>query len=319
MPLGEGRDGTAAWSLVTYVDVSSAARVGALVDEWSVVPIPWLPDVTDVGAVVERWTELGDLLVAWEPDHNHAVTDVRLQVPIRAPGKLLFAGANFDDHIREMGIAAIPAGLRPYFFLLPRTALAAPGEAVEVPEDPSARIDWEAELAVVIGVAGRHIGVDTALEHVAGYTIVNDVTARGLHRREVELAPPFAYDWLGSKGRDGFCPIGPGIVPARFVPDPQDLSIRLWVNEELRQDGHTSDMIFTVAELISAASEIMTLEPGDVISTGTPAGVGAQRGQHLRPGDVVVAEIPPLGRLENPVIAERTPRPLASAATPNPT
>jgi 2-keto-4-pentenoate hydratase/2-oxohepta-3-ene-1,7-dioic acid hydratase in catechol pathway len=319
MPRVEERDGTAPWSLVTYVDGSLGTRVGALVDRGSVVPIPWLPDVTDVGVIVERWAELRDLLIAWEPDHNQAVTGVKLQVPIRAPGKLLFAGANFDDHIREMGIAAVPAGLRPYFFLLPRTALAAPGEAIQVPEEPSARIDWEAELAVVIGLAGRHIGVDTALEHVAGYTIINDVTARGLHHRTVELAPPFAYDWLGSKGRDSFCPMGPGIVLARFVPDPQDLSIRLWVNDELRQDGHTSDMIFAVAELISSASEVMTLEPGDVISTGTPAGVGAQRGQHLKPGDVVVAEIPPLGRLENRVITERTPRPLVSAATSNPT
>jgi 2,4-didehydro-3-deoxy-L-rhamnonate hydrolase len=216
-----------------------------------------------------------------------------------------------------MGIDGVPAGLSPYLFLLPSTALAAPGEPVRVPAAASARIDWEAELAVVIGVEGRRIAVSEALEFVAGYTIVNDITARGMHRRDVQLAPPFAYDWLAAKGRDGFCPMGPGVVPAHFVSDPQDLSIRLWVNGELRQDGRTSDMIFTVAELISAASEVMTLRPGDVISTGTPAGVGAWWGQQLSPGDVVAAEIPPLGRLENPVIAEPSVRPAAPAAAGN--
>jgi 2,4-didehydro-3-deoxy-L-rhamnonate hydrolase len=308
----------APWSLVTYLHAGSGPRVGALVDQTQVVPLPWLPEAVDVGDVVAQWAELADLLVAWEPDCTRAVPEATLRVPLRAPGKLLFAGANYVDHAREMGIATVPAGLRPYFFLLPATALAAPGEAVRVPAADSARIDWEAELAVVIGIPGRHIAVPDALGHVAGYTIINDITARGAHHRDIQLAPPFAYDWLSSKGRDSFCPMGPGLVPAHFIPDPQDLSVRLWVNDALRQDGRTSDMIFSVAELISAASEVMTLEPGDVISTGTPAGVGASRGQQLWPGDVVTAEIPPLGRLRNPVVAETSAPLVAARVAPEP-
>lgn len=307
------------WSLVTYTEGTSGTRshVGALTAEGQVVPIPWLAELADVGGVAGRWAELRDRLATWDPAQVRPIFGVRLEVPIRAPGKLIFAGANYRDHLREMGIGAVPPGLRPYLFLLPATTLAAPGEPVRVPTATSARIDWEAELAVVMGVAGRNIDPDEALDFVAGYTIVNDITARGMHERDVFLAPPFAYDWLAAKGRDGFCPMGPGMVPAPFIPNPQDLPIRLWVNGELRQDGHTSEMIFRVAELISAASEVMTLLPGDVISTGTPAGVGARWGQNLAPGDLVAAEIPPIGRLENPVVAEPWTRDSAPIAAAN--
>jgi 2-keto-4-pentenoate hydratase/2-oxohepta-3-ene-1,7-dioic acid hydratase in catechol pathway len=144
---------------------------------------------------------------------------------------------------------------------------------------------------------------------VAGYCVANDVTARGYHRRGAVPAQAFAYDWFAAKATDTSLPLGPGITPAFFVPDPQDLRLRLWVNDELQQDESTADMVCSVAELISAASEVVTLEPGDVIATGTPSGVGASRGLYLRGGDVVRVTIDGLGTLENTVIdpAEGTP------------
>jgi 2,4-diketo-3-deoxy-L-fuconate hydrolase len=172
---------------------------------------------------------------------------------------------------------------------------------VVIPDDPGYRVDWEAELAIVIGRRGHQLTTGQALDHVAGYTIMNDISARGRHARREPLAPPFAYDWLGAKGLDTFSPMGPGLTPTWSVPDPQDLRIRFWLNGELKQDGTTSEMIFPVAELVAAASRVMTLEPGDVIATGTPAGVGVARGESVVAGNQLTVEIPPLGRITNPV------------------
>src|SRR5260370_9089265 len=180
------------------------------------------------------------------------------------------------------------AGWRPFLFLKPPTT-AGIGEfgpiVIRAPEQ--ARYDWEAELAVVIGAGGRDIAAKDALSHVAGYCVANDITARGHHKRQSVPAEAFMYDWFAAKSMDGSLPLGPGITPAFLVPDPQDLRLRLWVNGVLQQDESTSDMVCTVAELVSAASEVVTLEPGDVIATGTPAGVGAGRGLYLRSGEVV--------------------------------
>ena len=144
---------------------------------------------------------------------------------------------------------------------------------------------------------------------MAGYCVANDVTARGNHKRAVVPAEPFAFDWFASKSIDSSLPMGPGITPAFQIADPQDLRLRLWVNGELHQDESTADMICPVAELISAASQLVTLEPGDVISTGTPSGVGVGRGLYLRGGDVVRTAIDELGTLVNTVIepSGRTP------------
>jgi 2-keto-4-pentenoate hydratase/2-oxohepta-3-ene-1,7-dioic acid hydratase in catechol pathway len=162
-------------------------------------------------------------------------------------------------------------------------------------------VDWEAELAVVIGRGGRGISAASAREHVAGYAIVNDISARGRHKRPAPLAPPFTFDWLGSKGSDSFCPMGPGIAPDWLIDDPHDLAIRCWVNGELKQDGSTRNMLNDSWRLIEAVSAFITLEPGDVIATGTPAGVGVARGEQLADGDEVAIEIAGIGRLVNPV------------------
>lgn len=161
-------------------------------------------------------------------------------------------------------------------------------------------MDWEGELAVIVGLGGRDIPVATALEHCAGYSVANDISLRGPHRRDTPAAP-FQWDWLASKGADTSLPLGPGIVPVWQVPDVQDLRIRTWVNDELMQDGTTADMVCSVAELVSHASRQVTLEPGDVLATGTPAGVGAARGRFLAPGDVVGVSIDGIGTLENPI------------------
>ncbi|WP_063647525.1 fumarylacetoacetate hydrolase family protein [Streptomyces bingchenggensis] len=286
----EGRDAEPAESFVAAADADG--RV------WR---HPDLARYPDVGAALRDWTELEPVLRDWQPADGKSLDGVRLLTPIPSPGKLVCAGANYSDHLQEMGVGDVPPGMEPYFFLLPPTTIVGPDDAIEIPDNPEARVDWEAELGVVIGRRVHQVPVEWALEAVAGYTIVNDISARGLHARPNPLAPPFAFDWLASKGRDTFTPIGPGVTPSWFAPDPQSLPIRLWRNGVLEQDGNTKDMIFGVAQLISAASQLMTLEPGDVLATGTPAGVGAAKGLSLRPGDELHIDINPLGALRNHV------------------
>ncbi|MGA5042254.1 fumarylacetoacetate hydrolase family protein [Streptomyces capoamus] len=290
------------WSLVTCLEGDVAApRAAARLSDGRVVSIPLLDGYRDVASVLDDWESLAPALRAWRPADGVPLSDARLLTPLPSPRKLICAGANYHSHLREMGVADTPPDLEPFFFLLPPTSITGPGEAVTIPDDPTARVDWEAELGVVIGRRAHEVPVERALEAVAGYTIVNDITARGLHARRNPLAPPFAYDWLASKGRDTFTPIGPGITPSWFVPDPQALPVRLWRNGVLEQDGSTSEMIASVARLVSDASALMTLEPGDIIATGTPAGVGVAKGTSLVPGDELSVEIGPLGHLDNPV------------------
>ncbi|MFI5065977.1 MAG: fumarylacetoacetate hydrolase family protein [Streptosporangiales bacterium] len=262
---------------------------------------------------LKRWASLLELLDDWpaaegvlrglDVEGAPVVEHDALLAPLRWPRKVVCAGVNYRRHMREMG-GEIPAeGWRPFFFLkAPTTSVIGPYDPIVVRSPEQARYDWEAELAVVIGLGGRDIAVGDALAHVAGYCVANDVTARGHHRRQAAPAEAFTYDWFAAKSMDGSLPLGPGITPAFQVPDPQGLRLRLWVNGELQQDESTSDMVCSVAELVAAASEVVTLEPGDVIPTGTPSGVGAGRGRYLRPGDVVRVTIDGLGTLENTVI-----------------
>ena len=262
---------------------------------------------------LKRWASLMELLDDWDQAagvlRGLDVADAplveydRLLAPLRWPRKVLCAGVNYRRHMREMG-GEIPAtGWRPFFFLkAPTTTIIGPGDPIVIRLPEQARYDWEAELAVVIGTGGRDIPAGDALAHVAGYCVANDITARGHHKRDSVPAEAFVYDWFAAKSMDGSLPLGPGITPAFQVPDPQALRLRLWVNDELQQDESTADMVCTVAELIAAASEVATLEAGDVIATGTPSGVGAGRGLYLRPGDTVRTSIDGLGTLENTVV-----------------
>ena len=216
---------------------------------------------------------------------------------------MLCAGANYACHLEEVGMAPVP-GARPFFFIKPTSAVAGPAESIAIPAEPEARIDWEAELGVVIGRSCRDVDPAQALQHVAGYLVLNDISARGLLARSDGVVPAMNYDWLASKGRDGFCPLGPGLTPAWFVDDPQALRIQCRVNGELRQDASTATMTFTVAELIAEASRLTTLRPGDIVATGTPAGVAMASGAFLRPGDTVQTSIDGLGTLTYAIVAD---------------
>ena len=232
-----------------------------------------------------------------------------LLAPIGHPGKLLCAAMNYGEHIREIGAPVIgPKNAVPKLFLKPSTCVTPPFADVPLPT-VSTTVDWELELAVIIGSRGRDLRPDRALELVGGYAVINDLSARtmswGLADRQAGHWDQF-FDWLMGKWPDGFAPFGPWVVTADEVPDPHDLELTLQVNGVVRQRGSTSQMIFSIAELISFASRFMTLEPGDVIATGTPSGVGAASGTFLNAGDVVQGEISAIGHIETRVVASVT-------------
>ncbi len=236
------------------------------------------------------------------------LVDVRLLVPIAHPSKLLLLAGNYAKHVAERGgTAAERQETFPYVFMKPpSTTLTRPGDPIILPRVSPDHIDWECELGVVIGRTCRHVDEDEALIYVAGYTIVNDISDRAFRPnpgRKPRERDKF-FDWLHGKWHDTFCPMGPCILSADAVPDPQSLPIRLWVNGEVKQDASTAEMVFPVAAIIAFISRMLTLQPGDVIATGTPSGVGSATGTYLRPGDLVVATIEPIGTLENPVEAE---------------
>jgi 2-keto-4-pentenoate hydratase/2-oxohepta-3-ene-1,7-dioic acid hydratase in catechol pathway len=290
------------WSLVTYIH-NGAAGVAVLRDDGAVVAPTDLKRWATMLELVSDWALAEGILRGLDIEDAPVVEHDRLLAPLLWPRKVVCAGVNYRRHMAEMG-GEIPAqGWRPFFFLkAPTTTVIGPRDPIIVRSPEQARYDWEAELAVIIGAGGRDIPPQDAQAHVAGYCVANDVTARGRHRRQAAPADAFRYDWFAAKSMDSSLPLGPGITPAFLVPDPQDLRLRLWVNGELQQDESTSDMVCAVAELVSAASEVVTLEPGDVIPTGTPSGVGAGRGLYLRAGDVVRVTIDGLGTLENTVI-----------------
>jgi 2-keto-4-pentenoate hydratase/2-oxohepta-3-ene-1,7-dioic acid hydratase in catechol pathway len=223
---------------------------------------------------------------------------VKLAAPLPRPAKNVFCvGRNYAEHIAEGERAQnIKVGIteHPVFFTKPATAVVGPGDVVPLFAHVSMQIDYEVELAVIIGKPGRDIPRDKAFEHVYGYSIVNDVTARDVQRRH-------GGQYFKGKGLDGSCPMGPWIVTADEVADPAKLAIRLKVNGALRQDGNTAAMIFDIPTLIASLSEGLTLEPGDVIATGTPSGVGYAMvpPQFLKHGDVVECEVEGIGTLTN--------------------
>ena len=214
-------------------------------------------------------------------------------LPIERPGKIVCVALNYRSHAEEQG-AKLPE--RPLLFAKWPTALSGPGDPILLPSITS-EVDYEGELAVLIGSRVKGVSAANALEAVRGYLCANDVTARDLQRSDRQFAR--------SKSLDGFCPVGPAFVPAAEVGDPQSLRLRTLVNGEVRQDSSTADMIFGVAELIAFVSEAITLEPGDLLLTGTPSGVGVFRDPpvFLADGDVVTVEIEKLGSLTNPVRA----------------
>jgi 2-keto-4-pentenoate hydratase/2-oxohepta-3-ene-1,7-dioic acid hydratase in catechol pathway len=255
-------------------------------------------------SAVARLSELAAAAQA-EPGLLSGLADVTGQLLIPpCSGRTFAAASNYVDHAEEMGTAlAAKADSNPYMFIKPDTCLIGPRRAVELPPR-SEQVDWEVELAVVIGRTARHVSVQDALGYIAGYTVINDISARDLN---VRSDFPFTFDWFQGKAFDTFAPLGPWLVPAALIEDPQRLRISLSVNDEVMQDATTAEMIFTVAEQISYLSTIVTLRPGDVIASGTPDGTGMGRGVYLKPGDVMTAEIEGIGQLVNPVITAPAP------------
>jgi 2-keto-4-pentenoate hydratase/2-oxohepta-3-ene-1,7-dioic acid hydratase in catechol pathway len=214
-------------------------------------------------------------------------------LPIDRPGKIICIGLNYRDHAEEQGV---PLPEAPLLFAKWQNALIGPEEPIVIPPIVT-KCDYEAELGVVIGSRVRDVSAENALDAVAGYICVNDVSARDLQFADGQ--------WTRGKSPDTFCPVGPRLVPRDEVPDPQNLAIRAVLNGETRQESTTANMVFGVADLIAYVTRTITLEPGDLIATGTPAGVGAFRDPpaFMQPGDEITIEIEGLGSLTNPVTA----------------
>ncbi|RPI88847.1 MAG: FAA hydrolase family protein, partial [Planctomycetaceae bacterium] len=235
-------------------------------------------------------------------------SQAKLLVPVPRPNKLFLLAGNYADHIREGGgIAAERAETFPYVFMKPpTTTLTDPGQPIRIPRVSPGAIDWELELAVVIGRRTKAVSEAEALGCVAGYTVINDISNRKFkpNPKRKERPKDNFFDWLHGKWHDSFCPCGPCIVSADAIPNPQSLPLQLKLNDQIRQDASTALMIFPVAAVIEFISSFVTLEPGDIISTGTPAGVGSTTGTFLKPGDVLSAQIGQIGTLVTPVLAE---------------
>lgn len=288
------------WGLVSAT-TPDGARTAALDVDGVLRSHPTLAGFASVKDVLAGWETLRGALVDLDPTLGEEMPGARRELLIAHPPKVLCSGPNFTDHLAEMGESGLGEAWTPYFFLKPpTTAVIADGADVLIGGDPGEKVDWEGELVAVIGVGGRDIAVDRALEHVAGYCVADDVSWRGPHRRDTPAAP-FQWDWLASKGRDASFPMSSVMVPAHLVPDPQALRIITTVDDRTVQDGSTADMVCSVAELVAGASALVTLEPGDVIATGTPAGVGASSGTFLRPGQTVTVTVPGVGRVSSTV------------------
>ena len=278
-------------------------RLGALREDGAVVDLVAADPLLEGGMLA---------LVAAEPAmleraraaarSGGAVEGASLCAPIPRPPKNVFCvGKNYHEHAKEFADSGFDASTKevvpeaPVVFSKPPTSVIGPGKPILAHLDPTSSVDYEGELAVVIGRAGRGIRKADALSHVFGYTIVNDVTARTLQHRHRQ--------WILGKGLDGFCPMGPAILTADEVPDPGALRLITHVNGEKRQDAPVSDLIFDIPTLIETISAGITLEPGDIIATGTPAGVGIgfDPPRFLKAGDTVRIEVTGIGVLENPV------------------
>ena len=239
---------------------------------------------------------------------QRSVKDLKLEAPLARPGKIICLAGNYREHIVESGYVAPQesATITQQLFLKPASAIIGNDDEIVIGSQ-NHTVGWETELAVVIGKRGRNIKAKDAYDHVFGYTILNDVSERGLNSRvenRTKREMDGFFDWLAGKWFDCFAPSGPWIVTADEIDDPHNLEITLTVNNRIRQQGNTRDMIFRIPEQIAYSSSIMTLEPGDIISTGTPVGAGVGGDKSLHDGDELVCEIEGIGKLRNKVRAD---------------
>jgi 2,4-didehydro-3-deoxy-L-rhamnonate hydrolase len=292
--------------VLPLADVARAARGGSITSRTELLDcLP--PD----GPAFTEARRLSDWLATQSTEHRESLRlpldRLQLLVPIPRPNKLLLLAGNYAKHIEEGGgVAAERAETFPYVFMKPpSTTLTHPGRPVTLPAVSPEHVDWELELGVVVGRRCKGVSEADALQYVAGYTVVNDLSDRQFRpnpARQPREKDAF-FDWLHGKWHDGFCPLGPCVVTADAIPDPQSLAMTLTVNGEVQQQGSTSQMVFPVAAILEFVSRFVTLEPGDVISTGTPHGVGHAKGKWLRDGDLIEAQIESIGRLVTPIVA----------------
>jgi 2-keto-4-pentenoate hydratase/2-oxohepta-3-ene-1,7-dioic acid hydratase in catechol pathway len=269
----------------------------------------------DIISLIESWPEKQHAQfekaitkIANDPslaDMQLDVANLKLEAPLARPGKIVCLAGNYREHIVESGYAAPKQSdvITQQLFLKPASAIIGDGDEIVIGSN-NVTVGWETELAVVIGKRGRNIEAANAYSHVFGYTILNDLSERRLNSRienRTKREMDGFCDWLAGKWFDGFAPCGPWIVTADEISDPHNLEIKLTVNGHLRQQGNTGDMIFRIPEQIAYISSIMTLEPGDIISTGTPVGAGVGGTASLNDGDELVCDIEKIGTLRNRV------------------
>lgn len=297
------------YKLVTY-DAGKGSRAGIVVGEKLIDVAEATGNVayaTTLG-ILEDWPAANATLAALTPKPGAPDLDWNtLRAPIERPGAIYCAGANYADHVAEMAAGqgrepeADPhtLGLKAWHFIKSSHAIVGPGAAVKIPA-ASHKMDWEIELAAIIGKTAKDLTPENALDCIAGYTVANDVSARDLGwRPPVPQTSPFYSDWLAHKSFDGSCPLGPWMVPAADVGDAQHLGLKLSVNGKVHQNSNTSNMIFNIVEQLCQISLRITLHPGDVVLTGTPAGVGAGKNEFLHPGDALELWIENVGTLKH--------------------
>ncbi len=305
---------TAGYKLATYKS-NEGPRAGLVIGEevFDAAKLTGKPAYATVIGILEDWKSAAGALkkaaagAARSRAKRQPLKKTKLLAPVRFPSSIYCAGANYADHAAAMaareGNPPPPdphaQGLKPFHFLKASRTIADPGATIKI-SGYSKAMDWEIELAAVIGRPAKDVPKEKALDYVAGYLASNDLSARDRGRRPgVSETSPFKMDWLKHKTFEGSCPIGPWIVPAADIPDPQNLGLKLWVNGELKQNSNTGKMLFTLAEQIEHLSINMTLHPGDLILTGTPSGTGAESVNFLKAGDVVKIWIESIGEIEN--------------------
>jgi len=279
-----GRDRIGVVQADTIIDVTAGlpAHSPELID--------WLPGLGT------SWQMLA--VLAQQSNVHLPLSTVRLLPPIRRPAAFLAIGGNYESHIREIAHLNVTVGEHQIWFNKQVSCITGPYDDLVVPEGMST-LDYEVELAVIIGRRCRNVSARDAAKYIAGYTVSNDASIRERHSRSPTITLAKSFDTLG--------PLGPWMVTADDIPDPHALQVRTWVNGELRQDGNTAEMRFNIFEQIEELSHAMTLHPGDVLATGTPAGIGAARHppRFLLPGDIVRMQIEGIGEIENRVVASR--------------
>lgn len=305
------------YRLLTYRAAKGKPAAGVLVGD-RVYPAAEMAgagvDGSSVLSLLQSWDKVHPRLKKAakkaNPKRGIALAKAELLAPLLYPTALFCAGANYWDHLEEMARAGAagpklegpyvrpPRPAEPWFFVKTSAhSVIGPGAPVHLPKF-SKMVDWEVEIGVVIGRAMRNLSVERAMDAVAGYTIVNDLSARDFIKRE---GSPFVFDWVGQKCFDGSAPMGPYITPAEFLPPPENIPLKLWINGKIKQDSNSNLMVHSIREQIAYLSRHVTLRPGDVIATGTPAGVGFARKEFLKPGDEIKIEIAGCGTLVNRV------------------